>query len=162
MLRLDAPELAGLPWEAMYDPSMGRVRVPAASAGPACPVAAVPPPLAVGCPCGSSAWSRPRSGLAPLDTGRERDQLTLALAGLAGQGLAELAWAPTANWGGLHEMLLAGPWHVLHFIGHGDFDPDRDEGVLALTARTGERTWSRRAGSPTCCARPGRCPAWWC
>jgi hypothetical protein len=30
-------------------------------------------------------------------------------------------------------MLLGWPWHVLHFTGHGDFDPDKDEGVLALT-----------------------------
>ncbi len=48
-----------------------------------------------------------------------------------------MAWAPEATWAGLHEMLLAGPWHVLHFIGHGDFDPDRDEGVLALTREDG-------------------------
>ena len=34
-------------------------------------------------------------------------------------------------------MLLAGPWHVLHFIGHGDFDPDRDEGILALAREDG-------------------------
>jgi len=26
---------------------------------------------------------------------------------------------------------------VLHFIGHGDFDPDRDEGVLALIGADG-------------------------
>ena len=49
------------------------------------------------------------------------------------------ARAPEATWGGLHEMLLAGPWHVLHFIGHGDFDPDRDEGLLALAREDG---WS--------------------
>jgi len=34
-------------------------------------------------------------------------------------------------------MLLDGEWHVLHFIGHGDFDPEWDEGVLALTREDG-------------------------
>ena len=68
---------------------------------------------------------------------REREHLERALAGPAGQGLAEVTWAPP-TWAGLHEMLLAGPWHVLHFTGHGDFDPDRDEGVLALTGEDGQ------------------------
>ncbi len=58
-----------------------------------------------------------------------------------------MTWAPS-TWAGLHEMLLAGPWHVLHFIGHGDFDPDRDEGVLALTLEEpdGELAEALRAG----------------
>ncbi len=66
--------------------------------------------------------SAPR-GLAALDTERKRAQLERALAGLAGPGLAEVTWAQSATWDGLHEMLLAGPWHVLHFIGHRGLRP---------------------------------------
>jgi hypothetical protein len=132
VLRLDAAELAGLPWEAMYDPGTGGYVCRQHQLVRHVPVAAVPPPLAVRLPLRVlGVVSAPR-GLMALDSAREREQLTRALAGLAGRGLAELAWAPEATWDGLHEMLLAGPWHVLHFIGHGDFDPDRDEGVLAL------------------------------
>ena len=68
---------------------------------------------------------------------KEQDQLARALARPVGQGLAELHWAPTATWADLQDLLLDGEWHVLHFIGHGDFDPDRDEGVLALTREDG-------------------------
>ena len=80
--------------------------------------------------------SSPR-GLPPLDVDKEQDQLARALARPAGQGLAELHWAPSATWADLQDLLLDGEWHVLHFIGHGDFDPDRDEGVLALTREDG-------------------------
>ena len=68
-----------------------------------------------------------------MDAGREREQMERALAGLSSQGLATVTWATEATWAGLHEMLMAGQWHVLHFIGHGDFDTGRDEGVLALS-----------------------------
>ncbi len=68
---------------------------------------------------------------------KEQDQLARALARPAGQGLAALHWAPAATWADLQDLLLGGEWHVLHFIGHGDFDPDRDEGVLALVREGG-------------------------
>jgi restriction system protein len=50
-------------------------------------------------------------------------------------------WAPEATWAGLHEMLLSGEWHMVHFIGHGDFDTERDEGTLALTGENGRAEW---------------------
>lgn len=46
-------------------------------------------------------------------------------------------WAPKATWADLHNLLLDGPWHTVHFIGHGDFDPGRDEGYLALVGDNG-------------------------
>jgi WD40 repeat protein len=136
VLRIDAPELAGLPWEAMYDAGAGGYVCRLHELVRHVPVAAVPPPLEVRLPLQVlGVISAPR-GLAGLDTERERDQLERALGGLAGQRLATVTWAPP-TWAGLHEMLLAGPWHVLHFIGHGDFDPGSDEGVLALTGEDG-------------------------
>jgi CHAT domain-containing protein len=33
----------------------------------------------------------------------------------------------------------SGPWHVLHFIGHGEFDPISREGKVALADRQGRR-----------------------
>ena len=97
--------------------------------------------------------SSPR-GLPALDVDKEQDQLARALARPVGQGLAELYWAPTATWADLQDLLLDGQWHVLHFIGHGDFDPVRDEGVLALTREDGREGPGGRApaGRP---AAPG-------
>ena len=46
-------------------------------------------------------------------------------------------WAPEATWAALQDLLLSGQWHAVHFIGHGDFDIGRDEGVLALTRDDG-------------------------
>jgi WD40 repeat protein len=136
VLRIDDPVLAGLPWEAMYDDGIGtyvcrrhqlvrHVGVPAAAA----PLAVAPPLRVLGI------VSSPR-GLSPLDVEKEKDQLTRAL---AGNGSVQLTWAPSATWADLQDVLLGGTWHVVHFVGHGDFDRDRDEGVLALTGEDGRK-----------------------
>ena len=69
--------------------------------------------------------------------GKEQQLLEGALSRLTGAGLADVVWAPSAAWPELQDKLLGGSWHVVHFIGHGDFDSDRDEGVLALTGPDG-------------------------
>ena len=46
-------------------------------------------------------------------------------------------WASSATWADLRDLLLDGEWHVLHFIGHGGFDPTRGEGILALVGEDG-------------------------
>ena len=137
VLRIDSPALAGLPWEAMYDQAAGAYVCRQDQLVRHVPVASVPAPLRVRLPLRTlGVVSSPR-GLPALDVDKERDQLARALARLVGQGLAELHWAPTATWADLQDLLLSGEWHVLHFIGHGDFDPGRDEGVLALTREDG-------------------------
>ena len=80
--------------------------------------------------------SSPR-GLPPLDVEKEQEQLTRALARPRSEGLVDVRWAPEATWATLQDLLLSGEWHAVHFIGHGDFDIDRDEGVLALTRDDG-------------------------
>jgi hypothetical protein len=136
VLRIDDPVLAGLPWESMYDDGIGtyvcrchqlvrHVGVPAAAA----PLAVSPPLRILGI------VSSPR-GLHPLDVEKEKENLTRAL---AGNNTVQLTWAPSATWAALHDLLLSGTWHVVHFIGHGAFDPDRDEGVLALTGEDGRK-----------------------
>jgi sugar lactone lactonase YvrE len=137
-LRIDAPELAGLPWEAMYDPSVDGYVCRQHQLVRYIPVASVPPPLAVRLPLRILCVVAAPRGQPTLDFAAEREWLTQALAPMAAQRLVELSWAPEATWAGLQEMmLLAGPWHVLHFIGHGDFDPDFDEGTLALVREDG-------------------------
>ena len=162
VLRIDTPALAGLPWEAMYDQAAGAYVCRQDQLVRHVPVASVPAPLLVRPPLRIlGVVSSPR-GLPALDVDKEQDQLARALARPASQGLAEVHWAPSATWADLQDLLLDGEWHVLHFIGHGDFDPGRDEGVLALVARTAAPTWWPRTGWSTCCARPARCPAWSC
>ena len=137
VLRIDTPALAGLPWEAMYDQAAGAYVCRQDQLVRHVPVASVPAPLRIRPPLRIlGVVSSPRR-LPPLDVDKEQDQLARALARPVSQGLADLHWAPTATWADLHDLLLDGEWHVLHFIGHGDFDPDRDEGVLALTREDG-------------------------
>ena len=137
-LRIGDPVLAALPWEAMYDEAAGEYvcrrdqlvrHVGVASS--AAPLAVDPLPLRI-----LAVVSSPR-GLPPLDTARERELLGRALARLVEAGLAEVTWAPSAEWADLQDILLGGVWHVVHFTGHGDFDTDRDEGILALTGEDG-------------------------
>jgi hypothetical protein len=136
VLRINDPVLAGLPWESMYDDGIGtyvcrrhqlvrHVGVPAAAA----PLAVDPPLHILGI------VSSPR-GLYPLDVEKEKENLAKAL---AGNRSIQLTWAPSATWADLQDVLLSGTWHVVHFIGHGDYDSDRDEGVLALTGEDGRK-----------------------
>ena len=137
VLRIDTPALAGLPWEAMYDQAAGAYVCRQDQLVRHVPVASVPAPLRVRPPLRIlGVVSSPR-GLPALDVDKEQDQLTRALARPASQGLAEVHWAPSATWADLQDLLLDGEWHVLHFIGHGDFDPGQDEGVLALVREDG-------------------------
>ena len=80
--------------------------------------------------------SSPR-GLPPLDVEHEQEQLTRALAKPCAEGLIEVHWAAEATWAALQDLLLGRQWHVVHFIGHGDFDASQDEGLLALTREDG-------------------------
>jgi hypothetical protein len=137
VLRIDSPALAGLPWEAMYDQAAGAYVCRQDQLVRHVPVASVPAPLRVRPPLRIlGVVSSPR-GLPLLDAEKEQEQLARALARPADQGLAKLHWAPTATWTDLQDLLLEGEWHVLHFIGHGDFDPGRDEGMLALEREDG-------------------------
>jgi hypothetical protein len=137
VLRIDTPALAGLPWEAMYDQAVGTYVCRHVQLVRHVPVASVPSPLQVHPPLQIlGVVSSPR-GLPALDIEKEQEQLTRALKRLASQSLAEVHWAPSATWADLQDLLMDGHWHVLHFIGHGDFDPAQDEGVLALVREDG-------------------------
>ena len=130
VLRLRAPELAALPWEAMFDPEADEYlcqREPIVryveTAQPITPLSVNPPLRVLGL------VSAP-SDLPALDVAEEQRRLTDAIDDLARREQVELTWASGGTWPCLQEMLLDGHWHVLHFIGHGGVD--RGEGVLAL------------------------------
>ena len=136
-LRLTAPRLAALPWEALYDSEAGRYvsrkeplvrRVSSPYAGKLSPVGA---PLRI-----LGMVSSPR-GLEALDVEAEKQRLESALAAHLADGSVELVWLADTSWGGLHSELLTGQWHVLHFIGHGGYDDAADEGLIALVGRDG-------------------------
>jgi WD40 repeat protein len=135
-LHIDTPQVAALPWEAMYDEAVGGYicrqhqlirHVPTASA----PKVPIRGPLRI-----LGIVSAP-SDLRPIDAERERDLLTSALAGPVKEGRVEITWAPSSTWAGLQNTLRTGEWHAVHYIGHGDFDPHRIEGILDLPSPEG-------------------------
>jgi tetratricopeptide (TPR) repeat protein/uncharacterized integral membrane protein len=132
VLRLTAPRLAPLPWEALFDPETEDFlckREPLVRHVPApftSPVLEVTPPLRV-----LGLVSSPR-GMPSLDVGAEQERLSAALATPIAEGLIELEWLAQASYDGVQEKLLSNQWHVLHFIGHGDYDVATDQGVIAL------------------------------
>ncbi len=139
-LRIQAPELAALPWEYLYDPRQGEY-VCLSSHTPLIRYLEMPqvvqpfqvrPPLRILCMIASP------SDLAPLDIGRERGRIQEALKDLQASGLVEVTWLEGQTWRDLQRAMRGGPWHVFHFIGHGGFDPNMDEGVLALADDEGK------------------------
>lgn len=138
-LRLDAPDLASLPWEFMYDPSEGDY---------VCLSAGTPvvryfefdrPPEAV-------TVQRPLSILGviaspsdrpTLDVERERERIEQATARLRASGDVSIEWMAGSTWRDLQRAMRRGPFHVLHFVGHGGFDAASGEGVIALTDDNG-------------------------
>ncbi|WP_130351978.1 CHAT domain-containing protein [Agromyces ramosus] len=137
VLRTECPELAALPWEVMYDSDADAYVCQREPLVRHVPVATAPPPLRVrGAVRILGVVSSPR-GLAMLDVDKEKENLISALAGPAKRGLVDLQWAPDATWSTLQELLLSEEWHVIHFIGHGDFDFEREEGILALVGKDG-------------------------
>ena len=133
-LRILDPELAGLPWEYLYDaqlrdfialdPNMPLVRYLYHS------YAAVP--LSVMPPLRILAMVAAPINLQKLDIEREKQHVEQAVAALQRSGRIELIWIEGEGALDLQSALRKGPWHIFHFIGHGDFDLLRDEGYLVL------------------------------
>ena len=142
-LRLADPALANLPWEFLYD-AVQREYLCLAPETPLVryvelertlePLAVVAPLRVLG------VVSSPTNLPDQLDIGREKQRVEEALADLQAEGLVELHWLAGQTWRDLQKALRGGPWHILHFIGHGGFDTHKDEGFLLLADEKGEAT----------------------
>ena len=125
-----SPELAGLPWKYLYDdpdflsmsaltPVVRYLDLPRSSR--ALPVK---PPLRL-----LGIISSPAE-YAQLDIDRERETLQHALAGLLTAQAVELQWLGRPTVPMLLNALRADTFHALHYIGHGAYDANADQGVL--------------------------------
>ncbi|MEZ0449390.1 CHAT domain-containing protein [Cellulomonas sp. ICMP 17802] len=139
LLRLTAPGLAGVPWETLFDPEAGAYvcrKEPLVRHVPA-PSSFKPDTLLLEPPLRILGMVSSPSGLARLEVDDERQRLEAALGPHIASGRVELTWLDDVSWDGVHAALLQGHWHVLHFIGHGGYDADTDEGVLAFVGKDG-------------------------
>ena len=147
-LRIQASELAALPWEFLYDAE--RDRYPSLSSNtPLVRYLDLPQPvepLSVSPPLKVLGMVTSPSGLAPLDVEHEKRLVEEAVRGLREQGLLELTWLEGQTWRHLQRTMRHGPWHVFHFVGHGGFDPATEEGALALSDDAGHMRLLRASG----------------
>jgi nucleoid-associated protein YgaU len=128
----DTPELGRLPWEFTYSPDKDdflfsdRMKpvVRWLDVDEPTPTLKISPPLRV-----LIAYAAP-GGLAPLRIGEELARLDEALMPLTKRGLIGITRLEHATLERLDEALLNIRPHVLHFIGHGDFNGG--DGLLLL------------------------------
>ena len=134
-LRLtDAPELAELPWEYVYQQSVNRFL----SVSPQTPLVRyldLPDrvrPLQVSLPLRVLVMISSPANLDQLDATAEWTRLKDSFADLEGRGLVRLDRLDEATLPALRARLKREEYHVFHYIGHGSFDRKSGEGTLLL------------------------------
>jgi hypothetical protein len=127
----DLPEIGALPWELLYRPDtrdfLARNPLTPLVRYLEVPRLTAPAPLAASLRI-LVVRSRPYDQ-SSLDLDRERDVLVDAW----GDGSrVEIDVLDQPTLGALRRKLMGEPYHVLHFMGHGDFDAETGEGVLVF------------------------------
>jgi len=137
-LILESPELWDWPWEYLREPNEDFLILSRGVSIVRCPeVHRVVPALPIKQPLRVVVVIAQPRGSAELDSEREWQALKNALASLEKSGRVKLDRVDAATRPALRKA-LAQPVHVLHFIGHGGFDSDRDEAYLQFETREGE------------------------
>lgn len=139
-LRLTDPQLAVLPWEFLFDKSQGEF-VALSSNTPIVRTIDLPrvvQPLRITPPLKVLGMVASPDDLPPLNVEREKQRVERAIEPLRERGAVEITWLETGTWQELQRMMRKGPWHVFHFVGHGRYDTNLEEGTLALVGKTGE------------------------
>jgi hypothetical protein len=130
----DAWKLHNLPWELMFDRSSGSFlalsdRTPLLRyADLTNPVL----PLSVFLPLRVLVVLPSPSDYEPLDVEREWNNLGDALKRHVSDGTMELVRLESPTLAGLQQALRRDEYHVMHFVGHGGFDPSLNDGSLVL------------------------------
>ncbi len=141
-LRILDAQMAALPWEYLFDTRQNEYLALAHSTPLIryLEVAQPPQPLLIAPPLRILGMIASPSDATPLNTVVERQRLERALADLIADGSVELTWLPGQTWRDLHRAMRpnGGPWHVFHFVGHGSFDAQRDEGLLVFADGEGK------------------------
>ncbi len=71
----------------------------------------------------------------------EWDKLNDALGDLADRGMVQVDRLATGTLAALQLPLSQREYHVLHFVGHGGWDEDAQDGALALEGQAGRPGW---------------------
>jgi hypothetical protein len=134
-LRFEAPELARLPWEYLFDPDLEGDKGDFLSLSKKTPIVRhleveLPiEPLTLEPPIRILGMVGARHG---LNVAAEQQSMAQAIEHLIEKRAVQLTWVEGSTWRDLAGALRRGPWHVFHFIGHGGFDEQTGEGLILL------------------------------
>lgn len=134
-----APELVDLPWEFLYNSSLNRF-LALSNTTPLVryiELPETPRPLKISPPLRVLVMISSPSDYEPLDVEREWQKLNDAVRDLSARNMISLERLDVATLGALRRKLRQGQYHVLHFIGHGGFDAQAQDGVLLLEDEQG-------------------------
>jgi WD40 repeat protein len=134
----EAPELADLPWEYLYDQTMSRF-LALSQETPLVrylDLAESVQPLKIQLPLRVLVMISSPTDYPELDSEREWTLLQQALGDLVASGQVVVERLEDATLATLRATLRRQDFHVLHFIGHGYFDRQIDCGVLMLEDNT--------------------------
>jgi hypothetical protein len=129
-----APALADLPWEFLYNASMNRF-LGLSVETPVVRFLELPErirPLTVTPPLRVLMMISSPTDYPQLDVTRESAKMAEALADLEQRGLVTVERQEVATLAELQRRLRQGQYHIFHFIGHGGFDDQAQDGVLIL------------------------------
>jgi hypothetical protein len=135
----DAPELNDIPWEYLYNASLNRF-LSLSDHTPLIRYLDLPErvrPLAVDGRLEILIMISSPTDYPGLDVESEWSRLSTALARLVESGQIGLKRLAEASLSVLQRELRSGQYHVLHFIGHGGFDRESQDGVLVLCDEAG-------------------------
>lgn len=130
----EVPELADLPWEFLYHQSMNRFLV-LSDVTPVVRYLDMPEliqPHEFQLPLRVLVMISSPSDFPTLEVEKEWEKLHGALVELEKRGVVLLQRLDDATPAALRRRLRQDEFHVFHFIGHGGFDPNTQDGVLIL------------------------------
>ncbi len=133
------PELIDLPWEFLYDPARNQFLVLSVET-PLVRYLELPQdvqPLPVRPPLKILVMIASPQDYPPLDVEREWAKLNEALGDLEKRGMVSLARLEAATLASLQRQLRRGQFHIFHFIGHGAFNNQAQDGVLLTEDEAG-------------------------
>ncbi len=148
-LRLnDVPELADLPWEYLYD-STRRNYLALSKETPIVRYLELPErvePLAAPAPIRLLAVLASPKNREALDVEGEWARMQDALQDLVAQNKIQLTRLQPPTLDALRAQLRKDEYHILHFIGHGDYDEVNQQGILVFENERGD---ARRVNEDT-------------
>ncbi len=146
-LRLQAPELAEMPWEFLYNPGYGQFLVLQHQTS-LVRYLEIPRPirtLSVKPPLDILVMLANPAETEQLDVEGEWQKLNAALKSQIENGEVRLHRLKRATMRELRQTLRSGRFHIFHFIGHGFFDSGTRDGVLLF--EDGQRVNGQRLGT---------------